>query len=154
MATAIDIETVVVTLNDRHTIAGWSQDTDALMLPDSFEALGTKRGADGMMEVTRTGAKGGPVTVKLLVTSPSCTYLFTQAARQMTENLVIKWKMDIEDAVNGWEVHGVEGVLMTHPLGPTIGQGEAASREFVFDFERLTPDFSRADFTRRLVTPT
>ena len=54
------------------TIKGWSEDTDALTLPDAFEFASVRRGATGDMAAFSTGDRGGPVSLKLLPNSPRC----------------------------------------------------------------------------------
>ena len=57
-----------------HTVEGWSEDTDALTLPDAFEFASVRRGATGDMAAFSTGDRGGPVTLKLMPNSPSVPF--------------------------------------------------------------------------------
>ncbi len=60
---ALDLSSVIL---NGITIEGWSEDEDALTMPDAIEIAVIKKGADGLMVAGRTAEKGGEVTLKLL----------------------------------------------------------------------------------------
>ena len=74
----ISLQGTTVLLNG-HQVSGWSEDTDALTMPDAVELATVRRGATGDMAAFSTGNRGGPVSVKLLPTSPSVAFFMQQA---------------------------------------------------------------------------
>ena len=79
------------TVEGEQTIRGWSEDTDALTLPDAFEFASVRRGATGDMAAFSTGDRGGPVTLKLLPNSPSVPFFMNQVTRILVERAVVIW---------------------------------------------------------------
>ena len=79
------------TVDGEQIIRGWSEDTDALTLPDAFEFASVRRGATGDMAAFSTGDRGGPVTLKLLPNSPSVPFFMTQVTRILVERAVVIW---------------------------------------------------------------
>ena len=140
----ISLEATTVIING-HNITGWSEDTDALTLPD-IELANVMRGADGKMVASSTGNKGGPVTFKLLPNSLSAQFLEQQVARILRGAQVV-WDGLITNPQSGISVTLQRGVLMTAPVGQTMGKGEAAARTFVFEFETVLPNYDAANFT-------
>lgn len=132
------LEQVSVNLNG-HTVTGWSDDTDALSLPN-IDLANIVRGADGQMTSTSTGEKGGPVILKLLPNSPSTKFFMTAVAAQQN-GAAVKWNGLIRDSINQINVALINGTLQNAPLGQTIGKGESANREFTIEFERIIPDY-------------
>lgn len=122
-----------------HTFTGWSDDTDALSLPN-IDLANVVRGADGKMVAVSTGEKGGPVTFKLLPNSPTTKFLMNAITAQLN-GAAIKWNGIIRDSINQTFVALVNGTLANGPLGQTIGKGEAANREFTIEFESVTPNY-------------
>jgi len=137
------LEQTVVILNG-HAVTGWSEDADALSLPD-IDISAVKRGADGKMVAASTGDKGGPVIVKLLANSPSVKFFQNIATSQLAGASVV-WNGIIRDAINGINVALVNGILTHAPLGPTIGKGDVANREYTIEFESIIADYSGANF--------
>ena len=140
----ISLEATTVRING-HTVTGWSEDTDALTLPD-IELANVMRGADGKMVASSTGNKGGSVTLKLLPNSPSTQFLQQQVAR-ILRGAQVHWDGVIVNAQAGFNVVLQGGILMTAPVGQTMGKGEAAARTFVFEFETVLPNYDAANFT-------
>lgn len=141
MSTFVSIEDTDVVING-HTVEGWSDDADALTLPD-VELASVTRGADGRMVASSTGNKGGEVTIKLLPNSPS-TQFFSQRAAEIVGGAVIIFHGLIRNSRLGFSTRLSRGVLMTAPLGQTLGKGEAAAREFTFEFEEILPNYDGA----------
>ena len=137
------LEQTVVILNG-HTVTGWSDDADALSLPD-IDISAVKKGADGKMVAASTGEKGGPVIIKLLPNSPSVKFFQNIATAQLAGAAVV-WAGIIRDAINGINVALVNGILTHAPLGPTIGKGDVANREYTIEFESIIADYSGASF--------
>lgn len=137
------LEQMTLTLNG-HSVTGWSDDTDALSLP-SIDLSNIKRGASGEMVATTTGEKGGPVTIKLLPNSPSVKF-FQNLITSIQQGGRVEFNGSIVDSVNGITVSLQRGVMQNAPLGPTIGKGEVANREYVIEFERVEADYSAANF--------
>jgi len=132
------LEQVSVVLNG-HTVTGWSDDTDALSLPN-IDLANVVRGADGKMVSASTGDKGGPVVLKLLPNSPSVKFFMAAVAAQLNGANIV-WQGIIRDSINQVNVALINGVLQNGPLGQTLGKGEAGNREFTIEFERIIPDY-------------
>ena len=138
MAT-ISILHTVVTLNG-HIVSGWSDDADALMMPDSFNISTVRRGAAGDMAVFSTGDRGGPVEIKLLPNSPSMAY-FMQQATLLLAHASIVWSGTIRNTQAQFGFSLERGAMTAFPLGQTMGKGEVANQSFVFEFETILPDY-------------
>ena len=69
------LQDVTVTLNGHtvegeQTIRGWSEDSDALTLPDAFEFASVRRGATGDMAAFSTGDRGWPSNAQAIAQLP------------------------------------------------------------------------------------
>lgn len=142
MSTILSIEEVIVIING-HTVEGWSDDTDALSLPEGIELANVTRGADGRMIGATTGNKGGQLRLKLQPNSPS-TQFFMRQLTQIIRGAAITYTGAIVDTRLGTSVTLLRGVMMSGPLGQTMGKGSAPNREFVFEFESVIPNYSGA----------
>jgi len=142
----INIEAVDLTLNG-HLIQGLSDDTDAVTMPD-IELTTVRRGANGELLSFRTGNRGGEVMIKLLPSSPTHAFLQRQVAQinNPDDPARVNGALGINDVLNGIQVSCRRGVLKTAPFGQTYGQGEAANREYTFDFEEIVPQYDNASF--------
>lgn len=127
-----------------HDVTGWSDDTDALSFPN-IDLASIKRGADGGMIATSTGDKGGPVILKLRANSPSAKF-FQNAVTAQINGAAVLWNGLYRDPVNGVTVALVNGTLVNAPLGPTMGKGDVANREFTIEFQLVVADYSGANF--------
>ena len=135
------VEQTSVVING-HTFTGFSDDTDAISLPN-IDLANVVRGADGKMVAVSTGEKGGPLVLKLLPNSASVKFMMTAVAAQLN-GASVKWNGIIRDAINQTNVPLVNGTLTNAPLGQTVGKGDAANREYTIEFERITPDYLTA----------
>lgn len=147
----LSIEHLIVTIGG-HTIDGWANETDALMVPD-LELFNITRGATGEMLAVRNGNKGGEVTIKLQPHSPSAIYFIRQIANILNGSYVL-FNGSIEDTLMGYTTSLRNGVLATGASGHTYGQGEVANREFTFNFERIVPDYDTAQPPYRSLSST
>jgi len=123
-----------------HTVTGWSDDTDALSLPNIDLAV-VKRGADGKMVAATTGEKGGPVVFKLLANSPSVKF-FQNLVTTILDGGKVELSGIIVDQTNNISVSLERGVIVNSPLGQTLGKGEVGNREYTIEFERVVEDQS------------
>jgi hypothetical protein len=137
------IENTTVNLNG-HTVTGWSDDADCLSMP-SVDIAAVKRGADGKQVAASTGEKGGPVILKLLANSPSVKFLQNIMTGQLN-GASVEFNGIVRDSLNGISVLLTGGVLTNGPMGPTLGKGEVANREYTIEFERIVADYSAANF--------
>lgn len=137
------LEQDVLVLNG-HTVTGFSDDADALSLPN-IDLANVVRGADGKMVSVSTGEKGGPLVIKLLPNSPSVPF-FMNAVTAQLNGASVKWNGVKRDSINQVNVILSNGTLSNGPLGQTLGKGDAANREFTFEFERIIPDYLAATF--------
>ncbi len=142
--TTISLEGTTVELNG-HIVQGWSDDSDALMMPDAFELATVRRGATGDMATFSTGDKGGPISIKLLPTSPSLPFFMQQLAVQLNGGAVV-WDGKITNSQSGFGFTLERGVMTAGPLGQTMGRGEVANDTFTFEFERIIPDYAKVQF--------
>lgn len=142
----INIAAVDITLNG-HVVEGLSDDADALSMPN-IELFQTRRGARGEMVSFRTGNRGGEIMLKLLPSSRTHVFLQRQVARMNnpSDPARVNWEMEINDEFNGVHVHCRNGVLKTAPYGQTLGQGEAANREYTFEFQTIDPQYDQAEY--------
>ncbi len=115
------------------TFEGWSQDEDALTLPDAFEQYVTQKGADGLMVSGTTGEKGGVVIFKLLANSPTVQILqgFVLAEKN---GAFIEWNGIIKYNDNSI-VTLAKGVRKKSPLGYTPGKGAPKVMTYAFEFQ-------------------
>ena len=149
MAQPISLQHTTVVVN-KHTVKGWSNDTDALMMPPDFEVNTVTRGADGNMVVSRTGPQGGEVRLKLMAGSASHKF-FMQLGSQIKGTINspgarVRFDGTVTDSNAGWSASLVDGALTRFPLAPSIGQGGPNAQEFVFEFEDIQPNFDNANF--------
>ena len=123
-----------------HEVQGWSEDSGALTLPDAFEFATVRRGATGDMAVFSTGDRGGQVSLSLLPTSPSVPFFMKQLSA-IREGKRVIWKGSVEYTPTGARVDLTRGILMSGPLGFTMGKGDAGNMTFTWEFEDIIPDF-------------
>ena len=126
-----------------HTIEGWSDADDALMLPDKVPVAVAKFGADGHMATFSTGQRGGPVMFKLLPTSPTTAYLYDHLNRQREGAEAAVWNCQASHT-SGASISMEGGILTDGPLGPRIGSGNIADEEFEITFQRIYTDYTGA----------
>lgn len=139
---ALSVETTTVTIGG-HQFVGLSEDADAIMVPADFEFFTIRRGALGDMVALRNGAKGGPLELKLLPSSPSVKYWMRQQAAILEGSFAL-YQGTIYDRAMNASVRLRNGVLQKGPLGHTYGQGDVANRIFVFEFERFVLEYDNA----------
>ena len=145
------LQDVTVILNGHavegeQTIKGWSEDTDALTLPDAFEFASVRRGATGKMAAFSTGDRGGPVTLKLMPNSPSVPFLMNQVTRILSDKAEVIWDGSVKHKRTGASVTLSRGVLVSGPLWYTMGKGEAGNLTFMWEYEQIIPDFTKVNF--------
>ena len=149
----LSLEDTTVTLNG-HAVQGsksnivgaWSEDTDALTLPDAFEFATVRRGAAGDMVAFRTGDRGGPVSLKLLPNSPSVPFFMRQVTEILVNRAVVIWDGSVHHVRTGARATLRRGVLTAGPLWYTMGKGEVANMTFTWEFEEIIPDFQTVNF--------
>jgi len=144
MGIQIDVSSTTLNLNG-HDVTGWSDDADALTIPD-IDLANVRRGGDGQMVAHSTGDRGGAVMVKLLPTSDSTRFLMNAVTAQLNGGTVI-WNGIVRNNTTGATILLTRGILQHAPLGQTVGKGDAANMEFTFEFESVIPDYSAADFS-------
>lgn len=137
------LESTRVVLNG-HAVTGWSDDGDALMLPQDIELAVAKFGADGRMTTVGTGQKGGEVKFTLLANSPSAKF-FMNSVASILNGAIIEWNGSVTYP-NGVTVTLTRGTLSTADFGQTLGKGDVRNLPFVWNFERVIPDYSAANF--------
>ena len=145
------LQDVTVELNGHvvegeQTIRGWSEDTDALTLPDAFEFASVRRGAAGDMAAFSTGDRGGPVSLKLMPNSSSVPFLMNQVTRILVERAEVIWDGSVKHSRTGASVTLKRGVLVSGPLWYMMGKGEASNLTFNWEFEEIIPDFAKVNF--------
>ena len=128
------------------TIQGWSEDTDALTLPDAFEFATVRRGATGDMAAFSTGDRGGPVSLKLMPNSPSVPFFMRQVTEILVNKSVVVWDGSVHHGPTGARVTLNRGVLTAAPLWYTMGKGEVANMTFTWEFAEIIPNFAEVNF--------
>ena len=129
-----------------HIIKGWSEDSDALTLPDAFEFASVRRGATGDMAAFSTGDRGGPVTLKLMPNSPSVPFLMNQVTRILRNKAEVIWGGSVKHKRTDASVTLELGILISGPLWYTMGKGEAGNLTFTWEFQEIIPDFAKVNF--------
>ena len=138
------LQDVTIILNG-HTVEGWSEDTDALTLPDAFEFASVRRGATGDMAAFSTGDRGGPVSLKLLPNSPSVPFLMNQVTRILSEKAEVIWDGSVKHSRTDASVTLNRGILISGPLWYTMGKGEVSNLTFTWEFEEIIPNFKKVN---------
>ena len=128
--------------NNPHSVDGWSDDQNCLIIQPELELYRFKYGPGGTMLASRTGQKGGEVTLSLFPTPTESTKFFNNALEEiLTKNAVILWEATITDKITGVITRLQRGVMQSGPLGTSYGVGEAMNHQWKFMFERITPDY-------------
>ena len=129
-----------------HIVRGFAGVSDAIKFEENQEIINAREGMDGYILFTRTGRRGGMMTVKMLPNAPSMPYLMTRAYTQKTGDKLIEWQGGI--VLKGT---GIEGSLklgmMTHmPTFPSIGMNNIDDMQFSWYFTVIEADYSGANF--------
>jgi hypothetical protein len=126
------------------TIQGWSDDTDALSLPE-IESIIMKTGADGGQTGISNGVKGGEVIIKLRPDSPTVKPFGVFALSQQN-GVYILHQGYIRFPDIGVNTVLENGRLTKFPSGITLGKGDVGNQVFTFTFEKIKTDYSAANF--------
>lgn len=143
MQTISNIDYTKVVVNGI-TIEGWSEDEDALSLPQDTTHYDIKTGADGAMVAGATNTKGGEVTFKLLPNSNSipklqALVLAIQNGASITFNGTVRY--------NDGSIAGLQnGVLLKSPSGYQQGKGGVGTMVYVFHFQNIIFETLTAKF--------
>ena len=121
-------------------IEGLSDNDVPVELPD-IELFTVKRGKDGTMYSMGTGAKGGPVIIRLLPTSRSAV-LFLKWHSQIQTGMALEFDGSWQDTENGYSSQLRGGVMTEAPSGLHPGK----DAEFKFEFEEIIPEMDGANF--------
>ncbi len=132
----LDITQGVCTINN-HLVSGWSDSSDCLAFPPDSEISAFKKGATGDMVSSRTGERGGAVTVKVLANSPTAAFM-GKLIKQIDNNIPINFTLTWSNPVVGEFTSCTKGTLVNAPRGTTYGKGETGEKVYVFEFESIT----------------
>lgn len=137
---AMDITLGVLLING-HLVSGFSDSEDCLGFPQDLELATVTKGADGKMCGSKTGEKGGEVTIKLLPNSPSAAF-FAKLIKQQQLGLPIIISGSWSNPSVGEFIQMKGGILKTGPKGTTYGKGKAGEKVYVIEFETIdeTPE--------------
>ena len=132
----IDLDEFEVTIGG-HKVSGWSQEYDALTMPDELEVA-----TDSL--ISSTYSYGPTVSIKLLINSPS-TAFFMQAAASMIDKRakdknakLIYWNGIVENKSQNYRIILNRGVMVKiSPLIPTTD----TSIKFDFIFHEIIPEY-------------
>ena len=141
MATIISLEHTEVKIGGL-TIRGFSSDADSLTLPD-IEGVTVDRNALGTMMGMTTGNKGGPVTIKLQASAPELKELYGWVGETINGTPRI-FQGSVRNVPYKFAYSLASGLLTTWPAGITMGAGSVNSFMFVFEFERITPNYQES----------
>ena len=143
----IDFDQFEVTIGG-HKVSGWSQEYDALMVPNALElTTGMKVATDSFSSSTYD--YGPTVSIRLLINSPS-TAFFMQAAASMLDKRaedkhteVIYWNGTVENKSQNYKLILNRGVMIKiSPLMPTTD----TSIKFDFVFQEIIPDYPDREY--------
>ena len=140
-----NLKDTTVVLNS-HEVEGFSEDADAITMPDGFELATVRRGATGDMAAFSTGDRGGPVSIKLLPHSPSLPFFMQQLA-VLRDGGRVTWDGEVRNTHAGWSFRLAGGVMVSGPLGQTAGRGDVANQTFTFEFEDIIPNYDKVSVT-------
>ena len=135
----ISLEGTTVLLNGHH-VQGWSEDADALTMPDAVELATVRRGATGDMAAFSSGNRGGAVSIKLLPTSPSVQF-FMQQAEVLRQGGSVVWRGDIQNLQQNISATLTRGVMTAAPRFPNMGMGDVSNYVFTFEFEDIASNY-------------
>ena len=102
----------------------------------------TTRGMDGALYGRGTNQLGVTLTVKLLPTAKQVKKWMEVVARSLNHEFIV-FRGSYSDPRLGYVYHLEGGFLVSHSSG--IGT-PGVTAEFVFDFERVIPDYANARF--------
>ena len=139
----INMKDTVIEFNG-HEVKDLSEDADALTMPDSFELASVRRGATGDMVAFSMGDRGGPVAIKLLPHSRSLPFFMQQLAVLRDGGIVI-WDGEVKNPRAGWSFKLERGVMISGPLGHTMGRNDVANQTFTFEFEDIIPSYEKVN---------
>lgn len=138
MSQNVSLEHTVAEMNG-HTIQGWANMADCLLMPQITMAV-AEVGADGLMLVSSTGEKGGPVEFKLMANSESVA-TFGRWAEEISKGAVIEFNMTISNSQTGASGRYERGAMLVRPGGQTLGNALAPPREFTVRFQQITINY-------------
>ena len=140
----IDLNHTTVLMGN-HVVQGWAAESDACSLPD-LETFAIDTGATGRAQFIRNGTNGGEVMFKLQATSPSTAFFMKQHQIALEGGTPTIWEGSVRDDLNNTTTRLEHGVLKQAPSGPTLGDGEVGTFEFVFHFQDVIPEYDDALF--------
>ena len=142
MSNWLSLDTTQVII-DGHRCEGWSDEANGLEFSNPELAM-AKRGPEGKRIMNSTGNKGGDVTLRFMPNSRSTKFFMQKLASQLNGD-----RSSFNGEVNygnGATIQMYNGVLRQAPFGQSLGT-EAASMEFIIDFELIVPNYNAALFT-------
>ena len=141
----INMKDTTITLNS-HEVKDLSEDADALTMPNSFELATVRIGATGDMVAFSTGDRGGEVAIKLLPHSRSLPFLVQQLGVLRNGGVVI-WDGEVKNTKAGWSFKLERGVMLSGPLGHSMGRNDVANQTFTFHFQDIIPSYEKVNAT-------
>ena len=127
-------------------VTGWSEDSDALMMPMDADFFNVKMGANGDILAINNGSRGGEVTIKLLPNSAAAPFFMRQWYQIYHENAIIQWNGFVHDMKNGVKFDLLNGVMMKGPKGITMGAGDMSNHMFTWHFREIEIDYALNTF--------
>ena len=141
----INLSDHTVIINGHHC-QGWADGGDALVLPQEFEAITTKVGADGHVTAMRTGMKGGEIVLSFMPDTPSSKRFF-RWMEEVRSGIAIRFDGSVTNNKRQYSASLRNGTLTKGSLFYQLGGSEVTNPKFTFYFETISIDFDAADFT-------
>ena len=138
------VHTTVILNGQEQT--GFSEDEDAITMPDEEELFTVQRGALGDIAAFRNGMRGGQVKLKYLPTSESARLLSVLYERLRSGEALVRFDGTVKDDLNGQSFTLRKGVMVSGPMGQTMGKGSVKPRIFTFEFEDIEQHWDGVSF--------
>ena len=128
----VSLENTVVTING-HVCEGWADDDSALSFPN-INLVNETTGPDGLLAVSSTGMRGGPMVLKFQANSASTKFFGTLLSRRL-RGIPVQFSGTIVNTQTGVTTRLEGGVFKDAPLGQSLGSGTPNQQEFTIIFQ-------------------
>ena len=134
----VSLEHTTVRING-HTCEGWADDDEALSFPE-IDLVNESTGPDGLLVVSSTGQRGGPMMLKFQANSASTKFFGTLLARSQ-RGVPVNFSGTITNSETGVTTRLEGGVFKKAPLGQSLGSGTPKQQEFTIIFSVILTNY-------------
>ena len=129
-----------------HILKGFAGASDAIKFEEAQEVVSAREGMDGYILFSRTGRKGGIMTIKMLPNSPSMRFLMTNAYHQKTGSKDVQWEGLINLKAQKLTADLKRGMMTHLPTFFTTGMNNVDDMQFSFYYTLIEAHLENADF--------